>query len=329
MLSVSMVTYNHEKYISQAIEGVLMQKTTFNIQLVIGEDCSTDNTRSICLQYKEKYPELIKLVLHDKNVGSKQNAIDTLQACDGKYIALCDGDDYWIDKNKLQMQVDFLESNPDFTLSCHRAKYLNENKKTLTVPKPLKRREFTQADVANHNFIQTLTVVYKADSIDKFPESFYTSKSSDYFINMLASKNGKINYMPDAMAVYRQHGGGIWTSLNQEKGILNTLAVLESFLADDTLGNDIKQNLKNNIVRHHIQLYDILCKSGKKEEAEKSLIQVLSSDFSQSWSIELQSFINVKKAKEYKIGRILLKPYTAFRKFLSKVTYFFHRINHE
>ena len=142
MVSVSMVTYNHQKYLRQAIEGVLMQRTTFPVQLVIGEDCSTDGTLDICIEYKNKYPEQIKLVSHTQNVGSKQNAIDTINACEGKYIAICDGDDYWIDKNKLQRQISFLETHPEFSICCHRAQVLNEKNRTIKTPKALKQDIF-------------------------------------------------------------------------------------------------------------------------------------------------------------------------------------------
>lgn len=116
LVSVMMVTYNHEHYISQAIEGVIMQITSFRIELVIGEDCSTDSTRKICEKYKNKYPQLIRLLTTESNLGMIQNGNRTLKACTGKYIALNDGDDYWTDPYKLQKQVDFLESNEDYGL---------------------------------------------------------------------------------------------------------------------------------------------------------------------------------------------------------------------
>ena len=93
MVSVCMITYNHEAYIAQAIEGVLMQQTDFPIELVIGEDCSTDRTRAICLEYQQRHPGIIRLALRERNIGMMPNFVQTLQACEGKYIALCEGDD--------------------------------------------------------------------------------------------------------------------------------------------------------------------------------------------------------------------------------------------
>ena len=119
LVSVSMITYNHEAFIAEAIEGVVMQKTTFPFELVIGEDCSTDNTRAICIEYQKKYPDIIRLRLPEKNQGMMLNWINNIESGHGKYIALCDGDDYWTDPYKLQKQVDFMEVNPDFALCSH------------------------------------------------------------------------------------------------------------------------------------------------------------------------------------------------------------------
>lgn len=116
LVSVPMITYNHEPYIDQAIEGVLFQGTDFSIELVIGEDCSTDRTREIVMNYQKKHPDIIRVITSDQNVGAKKNGKRTLKACRGKYIAFCEGDDYWHDPNKLQIQYDYLENHPDFGL---------------------------------------------------------------------------------------------------------------------------------------------------------------------------------------------------------------------
>jgi glycosyltransferase involved in cell wall biosynthesis len=113
LVSAKMMTYNHEPYIAQAIEGVLQQETDFPFELVIGEDCSTDGTREIVFDYQKKYPEIIRVVTSDKNVGSRRNGMRTTKACRGKYIAYCEGDDYWHHPRKLQKQVDYLESHPE------------------------------------------------------------------------------------------------------------------------------------------------------------------------------------------------------------------------
>ena len=116
LLSVCLITYNHANYIEQAIEGVLMQSVNFSWELIIADDFSTDGTREILLKYKEKYPNFIKLLLQEKNVGPGKNFSDLLNEPQSKYIAYFEGDDYWIDPLKLQKQVDFIESHPDYVL---------------------------------------------------------------------------------------------------------------------------------------------------------------------------------------------------------------------
>jgi glycosyltransferase involved in cell wall biosynthesis len=108
-----MITYNHAPYIAQAIEGVLQQKTNFPFELVIGEDCSTDGTREIVFEYQKKHPDIIRVITSDENVGAKKNGLRVLKACQGKYIAFCEGDDYWHNPDKLQKQVDYMESHPE------------------------------------------------------------------------------------------------------------------------------------------------------------------------------------------------------------------------
>ena len=111
LVSVCMTTYNHEKFISQAIESVLCQRTTFGVEVVIGEDCSTDNTLAICRQYEAQYPDRVRVIASEHNIGMHANYRRTIEACRGKYIAMCDGDDWFSYEDKLQIQVEQLENS--------------------------------------------------------------------------------------------------------------------------------------------------------------------------------------------------------------------------
>lgn len=113
LVSVDMITYNHAPYIGRAIEGVLGQKTNFPFEIVVGEDCSTDGTREIVFEYQKKYPDVIRVITSEKNIGANENCKRTFGACRGKYVADCEGDDYWHNPNKLQKQVDYMESHPE------------------------------------------------------------------------------------------------------------------------------------------------------------------------------------------------------------------------
>ena len=125
LVSICCISYNHEKFISQCLDGFIIQKVDFPFEIVISDDCSTDNTKKIIDTYVSKYPTMFKVVSPSKNLGSIKNFFHALSKCTGKYIALCEGDDYWIDENKIQKQVDFMEQNPDVGLTYLKVKMLN------------------------------------------------------------------------------------------------------------------------------------------------------------------------------------------------------------
>lgn len=138
LVSVCMTTYNHEPYLAQAIEGVLAQQTSFEVELVLGEDCSTDQTAAICRDYVARYPDRIRLVTSECNVGWRANYRRTIAACRGRYVAICDGDDWWCDRHKLQLQVDLLESDPDCGMCFTRTeRYYPAEQRRVTFPPEL------------------------------------------------------------------------------------------------------------------------------------------------------------------------------------------------
>jgi glycosyltransferase involved in cell wall biosynthesis len=250
-VAVYMITYNHESYISQAIESIINQKTNFDFKLFIGEDCSTDRTREICLKYKVTYPQLIELILQEENIGAKANAMLTFDACFnyGDYVALCEGDDYWTDPYKLQKQVDFLEANPDFAICFHPVFELTENnsfsRETFNTSE--KEEVYTIEDLARGNFIHTPSVVFRNGLLPDLPTWFKIIPVGDYPMHMLNAKKGKIKYLPDTMAVYRKHNGGVWSLANPQtkiEGWLEMLNYLMQELDDNIKGILLEQYLK-------------------------------------------------------------------------------------
>ena len=215
MVSVVMITYGHEQFIKQAIEGVLMQQCDFEVELIIANDCSPDNTESVINQFRGNHPKSnwIKYTKHHSNKGMMPNFIWALQQAKGKYIALCEGDDYWTDSLKLQKQVDFLEVNPDYVLSFHRVKILQPNGKILSdyitkVPEYHERME----DLATiGNYIHTPSVVFR-NLIKEFPFEFSQSPIGDYFLYMMLVEHGKLKYIKEDMAIYR-FGAGVYSNL--------------------------------------------------------------------------------------------------------------------
>jgi glycosyltransferase involved in cell wall biosynthesis len=208
-----MITYNHEKYIAQAIESVMMQETNFDYELIIGEDCSTDSTRSICLAYQKKYPDKIKLRLPEKNIGMMPNFIENLKACTGKYVALLEGDDYWIHTHKLQKQVDFLDANPEFAICFHNAIIHSEdNSAAILLSSSSQQAVSTIFELARNNFVTTLTCVFRNKLFENFPKESNKLPIGDWPLHLLNAQFGKVYYLKEAMAVYRKHAGGIWST---------------------------------------------------------------------------------------------------------------------
>ena len=210
-VSVCMITYNHGKFIAQAIEGVMMQETNFEYELLIAEDCSTDKTREICMLYGNKYPGKIRLLLRDKNLGMMPNFIQATQACRGTYIALCEGDDYWTSPHKLQKQVDFLDSHPDFAICSHNVKVMHEGSTPPDIEwLGAKHKEVsTLGDLLrNGSGGATCSLVYKNRVFGDFPDWYYTIKGGDWALQVLCASQGKMRYFREVMGVFRQHDRG-------------------------------------------------------------------------------------------------------------------------
>lgn len=251
MVSVCMITYNHEAFIKEAIEGVLMQQTSFPIELVIGEDCSTDRTREICIEYQQKYPDKIRLLLNEKNLGMMPNFIQTLNACTGKYIALCEGDDYWTDPLKLQKQVDFLEENEAYAICFHDVEVVFENK----VPEKGKgfeyegnKDEFTFDDLLfTGNLMHTPSVVFRRQE-KTFPE--IDAVTGDYFLHLYNAYYGKIKRLREKMACYRVHDNGVFSN----RGNWDPKRRLEFFLKQLKAFEFFKKHFSKN--KKHIQHYN-------------------------------------------------------------------------
>jgi Glycosyl transferase family 2 len=253
-LSVAMITYNHERFIGQSIESVLAQKVNFDYEIVIGEDCSTDGTREVILDFQRRYPERIVSILRERNIGGARNLAETIAACRGQYLALLEGDDYWSCTSKLQKQVDFLDVHPDWAICCSRAEVRNEgdmhtNKlrvqtgavfparpgslrpngpevSGLLPVEPRVAGTYTLEDLLAENFIPTCTVLYRWGSVPRFPPWFFRSNLGDLPRHAIVAGQRKIELLDDCMAVYRIHAGGMWSSRDRASQILEHARML-------------------------------------------------------------------------------------------------------
>lgn len=216
-VSVTVITYNHENFIRQALDSVLMQEVAFDYEIVIGEDCSTDNTRKILLDYQEQHPDIIRLLLAEKNQGLVRNFLQTYRACKGEYVATLDGDDYWVSPRKLQMQVDFLDGNRDFTMCIHPVTMVFEgNRKPSRIYPEVQKATFTLEDLLVSNFIPTCSVMFRNHVFGEFPDWYHTFRfMEDWALYALIAQHGKIGLLRETMGVYRFHSKSTW-SLQEE-----------------------------------------------------------------------------------------------------------------
>ena len=217
LVSVKVAAYNHERYIAQCIEGILMQKTDFPFEIIIGEDCSTDRTRQIVLAYQEKYPAIIRILLSDQNIGAGQNILRIQQACRGKYGAMCEGDDYWIDPLKLQKQVDLMEAHPDLSMCFHNALILNDSTAAAQIffAAPPK----AELDFADVCWIKTPTasVMARNDILNSLPAWRTDIWSGDLLARLWCAHHGHLGYIDEIMSVYRVHAAGVTAAMHNRQ----------------------------------------------------------------------------------------------------------------
>jgi len=241
-VSVFMMAYNHEKYINQAIECILMQKTNFNFDIVIGEDFSTDKTRQIILDYQLKYPSKFKLLLHKKNIGAMANQMAVLKACTGKYIALCEGDDYWTDPYKLQKQVDFMDANEGYSMCGHRFQYFYQEtgefkddyfEKMFTNNQ--KQITLTLEDFYWGTIPQILTLMIRRDALD-INHMLKFKNAIDVVLYYCLFIKGNAGILDFVGGVYRKHDNGVYSKLNTYGELKrDTLIFQDLFKVENTI----------------------------------------------------------------------------------------------
>lgn len=219
-VSVICLSYNHAKYITNALDGFLMQKTDFAFEVIIHDDKSTDGTAEIIRDYQEKYPDIIKPIFENENLYSKGNFefINNLFVhSKANYIAVCEGDDYWTDPSKLQRQVDFMDRHPDYAICFHPVDILveDDDRESREVY-PSDKGPFTIERLLSSNFIQTNSVMYRKP---KYQDLSTYAMPGDWYLHLYHAQFGRIGFIDRVMSVYRKHSGGVWAGVrdNQEE----------------------------------------------------------------------------------------------------------------
>lgn len=311
MVSICCITYNHEKFIREALEGFLMQKTDFPFEILVHDDASTDATPAILRQYEEKYPDLFRIVYQTENQYSKGHKPSAflLPMARGKYIALCEGDDYWTDPLKLQKQVDFLESHPDHAGCFHKSLRLYQETGNIEVWNPrtqVIKDSYSLEDLIPSNFFATASLMFLKKSILPLPEWFSETSVGDWPLVIYAVQHGNIGFINEVMSVYRIHGGGAWSGAEKERRqhmVLDTIDIVGKHL-----GPKYARQIKRKKASRTLDLANMSYEFGEIDDAKKCLKR----------SINLWFF----GSKMITIDRIALlgKIYfpTAYKKFVKK-----------
>lgn len=244
MVSICCLVYNHEPFLRECFEGFVMQKTTFPIEVLVHDDASTDHSAEIIREYTAKYPNIFKPIYQTENQYSKEVPISAtyqFSRAQGKYIAMCEGDDYWTDPLKLQKQVDFLESDTDekYALCFHNTMFVDEKGKELD-GNNCRKADLTQEDLMKICHPHTQTLMFRKSMYNKEHDVFLRANqvvSGDAVLNFLLGKHGAGKYLPTVgHSCYRIHSGGIWSSqseLQQKQYSYNLFAFLQD--KSDTL----------------------------------------------------------------------------------------------
>lgn len=248
MLSVVMTTYNHERYIATAIESVLRQQTDFPIEIVIGEDCSTDRTLNIALDYQRQYPEAIHIVRSEHNVGWRENYRRTIAAARGRYIALLDGDDYFTHRKKLQMQVDLLEANPDVGMCYGRSERVDESGNTTIYPEGECATTFEA--MLRRNPAENCTVVARKELVERYYAEIRPAEHPEWLTDDLPmwlwfAANSRYMAIDCPMSVHRV----LTYSVSHNPDYRRKIEFVDS-LYDISLWYDERYN--NSLMRHEL-----------------------------------------------------------------------------
>ncbi len=270
VVGICCATFNHENFISKALDSFLMQETDFPFEVLINDDCSTDNTAKIIIEYEKKYPNIIKPIYQKENQyskGIKINSVFNFPRAKGNYIALCEGDDYWTDKNKLQIQIDEMEKYPDIDLSFHYASELIDNKIGKTISKHSNKNHIVSTSEVIFGggfFMPTASLIIKKSTIENLPDWFYKDAPvTDVIYQIFGSLNGSL-YINKNMSIYRRGESGSWSQMNKsiEKRIshMKKTNTVHKYLIFDL--PEHKKIIKKKIVDNNFRFSSALIRKG-------------------------------------------------------------------
>ena len=288
-VTVCMVTYNQKEFIGKAIESILKQKTNFKFILLIGDDASTDGTENIVKNYEKKYPDIIKVITHKKNIGAGNNSLSLYKQVNSEYVAICDGDDYWISENKLQLQYDFLQKHRDYSGVFTKTEVVDiyDKSKNHILPKSYSlsmlnnKNYFDSHDLLDYYCILPVSIMWRWKIRDYSSNLLNLQELiGDIVIGFIHAKYGKIGFIDQITSCYQRHSSAMWqfqsetliNSIDNKIKYLNTYILLRKFYKDketlgfnrniniiynDCLNSALRSRNKNKIIELILNYYDL------------------------------------------------------------------------
>lgn len=228
-VSVALWTYNQERTLAQALDSALTQETRFGVEIVAGDDASTDDTREILDRAQRDHPGRVRIVLHEQRGGVAANFMSVLGACRGRYVAFLEGDDYWTSRDKLQKEADFLDAHPECVSCFHQVQVVFEDgrRPPMLYPARIRRPVFSMDDILQSNFMATCSVMTRHGLLNPLPAWFGEFTMLDWPYHILHAQHGGIGAVPGVMAVYRVHAAGAWSGTSMVRKTHEAVKILE------------------------------------------------------------------------------------------------------
>ena len=280
LVAIHCLVYNHEPYLRDCFEGFVMQKTNFRFVAIVHEDCSTDNSAAIIREYEAKYPDIFRPIYETENQWHKKDGSlerimnGAIDATGAKYVAMCEGDDYWTDPLKLQKQVDFLEEHPDFTMCFHGARIKNEtNTRVITTCDKIETKEYLTKDIFPGWVVPTASVVYRRVPVESYPPLKHQEwmKYGDIVLFLKCTHTGRVWGMADQMSVYRMTSNGAVISQQRERDLYVHMCNHYKFLLTNFSQID-REWIYEYIATHY---YSIMRHPQKKGDVFRGVYNVL------------------------------------------------------
>jgi len=269
-ISVLVITYNHDKYLGKALEGILSQKVNARIEIIIADDCSTDRTVVLAEAYRSKHPDTIRILSSPRNIGHTRNYERAWKSAQGEYIAHCDGDDYWTDPNKLAKQLDFLENHPNYSCCAHKVWAISEEDNSTHGPIPRTEKDtFDTSAMLEACFPHNCSLFFRNHLFLELPPFFFKLTGHDWCIDILNSLRGPIKIMPEVMGVWRMRSQGLWggrqSSFHLEHNVF-FLKEIRTFLP-----RSAQSAQKANLLKHYFLLSCAYLDEGNLPKAKETL----------------------------------------------------------